>query len=118
MPANIAVIKSAKTFVDVVDLPVDKAVLAGGKWRFSCGLEMVDESIKNTPSDHYVTKHAAIMRLAHTRHHNGLDTDYVKPSRGESHDPTASLYFKSQPNDQGENVLIDAWCSCGYNPDA
>ncbi|KKN02081.1 hypothetical protein LCGC14_1121320 [marine sediment metagenome] len=110
MPPKIVVIKSAKSFVDTVDLPNDKATLAAGKWKFSCGLEMVDESIKNTPDNHYVTKDAAIMQLAHTRHHDGLATDYVTAG---NHDATATLYFQSQ-----DGVLIDAWCSCGYNPNA
>lgn len=113
MPAKITSIKSAKNFTDTVDLPNDKAALSNGKWKFSCGLEMVDESIKNTPDDHYITKKSSIMALAHTRHHNGLDTDYVKPSLGESHDPTATLYFQSR-----DGVLVDAWCSCGYDPNA
>lgn len=102
-----------KAFRDTVDLPQDKAVRVGPKWKYSCGLEMVENSIKGTPNDHYVTKNAAIMRLAHMRHHNGIDTDHVKPSQGESHDPTATLYFQSR-----NGVLIDAWCSCGYAPDA
>lgn len=106
-----AVARSARTLVDTVDLPEDQAVLAGGKWKYSCGLEMLEDSIKRTPAGHYVTKNAAIMRLAHTRHHNSLDTDYVKTSRGESHDPIATLYFQSS-----DGVLIDAWCSCGYDP--
>ncbi len=112
MPAEIAITKAAKNFTNTVDLPNDKAVLAQGKWKFSCGLEMVDESIKNIPSDHYVTKKSSIMALAHTRHHEGLATDYV--SMG-NHDPTATLYFRSEKNDQGEFVLVDAWCSCGYD---
>ncbi len=103
----------AQTFVDTVDTVSDQASLTLGKWKFSCGLEMVDDSIKNMPADHYVTKNAAIMQLAHTRHHDALDTDYVKPSLGESHDATATLYFQSR-----DGVLIDAWCSCGYNLDA
>ncbi len=105
--------KSARAFVDTVDLPGDKAALASGKWRFTCGLEMVDASIKDTPDDHYVTRGVSIMQLAHTRHHDELDTDYVKPSLGESHDPTATLYFQSR-----DSVLIGAWCSCGYDPNA
>ncbi len=105
---------SARTFVDTVDLPSDRAVLSGGKWLFSCGLEMVDTSIKDTEDDHYVTKNAAIMRLAHTRHHNDLDTDFIKSSRGEEHDPRPSLYFMSRIGNQGSSQLVDAWCSCGY----
>ena len=104
---------TSKAFRDTVDLPLDKAVRGGPKWQYSCGLEMVEESIGRTPADHYVTKNPEIMRLAHERHHDGLDTDYVKPSRGESHDPTATLYFQSQ-----DGVLVDAWCSCGYDIDA
>ena len=112
---DIAVVRSASSFVDTVDIPADRAALSEGKWKYSCGLEMVDASIKNTPDDHYVTKNPDIMQLAHERHHAGLDTDYVKPSLGESHDATATLYFQSEPNDQGEYVLTDAWCSCGYD---
>ncbi len=104
------VVRSAKSFVDTVDIPADKAVLSDGKWKFSCGLEMVDLSIKNTPDDHYITKASAIMKRAHIRHHDGLDTDYVKPSLGESHDATATLYYFSI-----DGVLVNAWCSCGYN---
>lgn len=104
---------SARTFVNTVDLPNDKAVLASGKWKFSCGLEMMDLSIRRTDNEHYVTRNPTIMQLAHTRHHDSLDTDYVKPSLGESHDATATLYFQSR-----DGVLLDAWCSCGYNSDA
>lgn len=104
---------AGKDFRNTVDLPNDKAVRVGPKWIFSCGLEMVENSIKGIPSNHYVTKNAATMRLAHLRHHNSLDTEYVKPSQGESHDPTATLYFQSRGG-----VLIDAWCSCGYDPNA
>lgn len=103
---------SSRNFLDTVDTE-DKAVLTDSKWQYSCGLEMVEDSIKRIGPDHYVTKDPAIMQLAHTRHHDGLDTDHVKPSRGESHDPTATLYFESQ-----DGVLIDAWCSCGYDPHA
>ncbi len=103
----------SRYFLDTVDLLNDKASRNSPKWRYSCGLEIVANSIKNTPADHYVTKYPEIMRLAHERHHDGLDTDYVKPSLGESHDPTATLYFKSQ-----DGVLLDAWCSCGYDSDA
>jgi len=100
----------SRDFLDTVDIPGDGRVRSGAKWRYNCGLEMVEDSIKGIPKDHYVNKNPDIMRLAHTRHHDGLDTDYVKPSRGESHDPTATLYFQSR-----DGVLIDAWCSCGYD---
>ena len=95
-----------KDFRDTVDLPNDKAVRVGPKWKYSCGLEMVEKSIKNTPTDHAVTKNPSIMIRAHMRHHSGLATDYVTAG---NHDPTATLYFKSR-----NGVLIDAWCSCGF----
>lgn len=104
---------SSRTFVDTLDLPTDMATVSVGRWNFSCGLRMVDASIRDTPDDYYVTRGPDIMRLAHTRHHDGLDTDYVKPSRGESHDPIVTLYFQSR-----DGVLLDAWCSCGFNPNA
>lgn len=101
--------ESAETFVGLADIPTDRAVLTSGEWVFSCGLGMLDASIRDTPDDHYVTRNAAIMRLAHTRHHDGLDTDFVKPSQGESHDPAATIYFQSR-----NIVLRNAWCSCGF----
>lgn len=109
---------AAKTFVDVVDIRTCKGILTAGKYLYGCGLEMVDASIRNTPDDHYITKNPAIMRLAHERHHNGLDTNYVKRRLGESHDATASLYFHFEKSSQGEIRLTDAWCSCGYDPNA
>lgn len=101
---------------DKLDMPTDKAVRVGRKWKYTCGLEMVHQSIVNIPNDHYITRDVSIMRLAHERHHNGLDTDYVKPSLGESHDPTATLYFQSRKNTQGKITLVAAWCSCGFDP--
>ncbi len=104
---------SAQTLANTVNIPACSGALSDGKWLYGCGLEMVNDSIKGTPDDHYVTENPEIMALAHTRHHDALDTDYVKPSLGESHDATATLYFQSR-----DGALIDAWCSCGYDPNA
>lgn len=104
---------TSRNFLDLVDHPSDRAVRAGARWVYSCGLELVEDSIKVTLSDHYVTRGRDIIQRAHTAHHLGEATKYV---RAGTHDIAATLYFQSRKNERYENVLINAFCSCGYDP--
>lgn len=91
-------------FVLQANIPGDSAVEAGDKWVWSCGMEMVDQSVRGRDNAANRGGRPAALKSAHQLHHDGDDTLFVSAG---NHDPTASFYFT-------EGV---AWCSCGYDPD-
>jgi hypothetical protein len=88
---------AAPAFVTALDLPSCKGVLDAGHYKYSCGLEMADASIKGKDSG--AVGKATSFRAAHTVHHGATNR-----WDGQGHDSTATLYF----------TPTDAWCSCGY----
>ena len=78
-------------FVSALNLPDCKASRKSEKWIYTCGLEMVELSIKGRD----VGSKVRAFRDAHRVHHK------------DGHDPTATLYFTDKK----------AWCSCLHTED-
>ncbi len=99
----------AADFGKVLDLPDCKGALSldGEQFAYPCGLGIGVVSTKDIRPSSYVLQYRRPWSAAHTRHHAA------------GHKPSGvSIYFSTRPNDEGQPRVIEAQCSCRYDPDA